>query len=66
MELILVVVNSAGMAENSQNGVSRSLSRVPGGDVIRPRFLKMIYKLCFSTICIYYQHNVTEYIYIVA
>ena len=25
MELILVVVNSAGMAENSQNGVSRSL-----------------------------------------
>ena len=26
MELILVVVNSAGMAENSQNGVSRSLS----------------------------------------
>ena len=26
MELILVVVISAGMAENSQNGVSRSLS----------------------------------------
>ena len=27
MELILVVVISAGMAENSQNGVSRSLNR---------------------------------------
>ena len=26
MELILVVVISAGMAENSQNGVSRSLT----------------------------------------
>ena len=26
MELIVVVVISAGMAENSQNGVSRSLS----------------------------------------
>ena len=28
MELILVMVISAGMAENSQNGVSRSLSRL--------------------------------------
>ena len=28
MELILVVVISAGMAENSQNGVSRSLMMV--------------------------------------
>ena len=28
MELILVVVISAGMAENSQNGVSRSLNEV--------------------------------------
>ena len=28
MELILVVVISAGMVENSQNGVSRSLSRL--------------------------------------
>ena len=31
--------------------------------MIRPRFLKMIYKLRFSTISIYYQHNITEYIY---
>ena len=28
MELILVVVISAGMAENSQNGVSRSLKGI--------------------------------------
>ena len=32
--------------------------------MIRPRFLKMIYKLRFSTISIYYQHNITKYIYI--
>ena len=29
MELILVVVIRAGMAGNSQNGVSRSLSKLP-------------------------------------
>ena len=35
MELILVVVISAGMAENSQNGVSRSLSQ-PAAVAVRP------------------------------
>ena len=32
MELILVVVISAGMAENSQNGVSRSLKEKERGN----------------------------------
>ena len=34
MELILVVVISAGMAENSQNGVSRSLSGLYANRVV--------------------------------
>ena len=41
MELILVVVISAGMAGNSQNGVSRSLNiqkkKSPGGNTINYR-----------------------------
>ena len=35
MDLILVVVISAGMAENSQNGVSRSLRYVSGAKSAR-------------------------------
>ena len=64
MELILVVVISAGMAENSQNGVSRSLRHGQNGHVSRaprlqgpraPRFifvtliiLNLLTKLCLS------------------
>ena len=57
MELILVVVISAGMAGNSQNGVSRSLSNYRTDPFLKPN--KQVFKMGFHT----HKNNLRRQIY---